>query len=183
MNGATFLSQLNGIITGLGFIREKSLPIRDFHLDSSGADLTTTISTNPGWDKLGTNMTGLAWAAAKVVAAGYNFSLPLDYDKTNDYLRIKIKCKMAGSTNTPTIAVAAYKDSAPTTDLAPAAITALSSTAVWKEINLDSKGLAGGDVIHFNLTPAAHGTDALEVYGIKIEYKSDLVAYDMDDRS
>ena len=183
LRASNLAQSCNQIVTGAGLKREKVLALRDFHLDSDGATLTITLSTNPGWIKAGTNMTVLSWAASKVVVAGFDFTLPADYDKTNDYLKLKLKFKMAGSTDTPTVAVAAYADSAPTTDLAPTALTALSDTATWKEIVLSSNGLEAGDVIHLAITPGTHGTDAIEVYGNPIlEYKSDLVAYDVSVR-
>lgn len=172
------------VVPGHGFYREKILPLRDFHLDADGATLTTTTSTNPGWTKVGTNMTGLAWAASKQVACGYDFAVPDDYDALKDKLIVKLKLKMAGATDTPTVTVAAYSDAASTTDLAPTALTALSATATWKEIDLSDNSIAAGDVIHFNLTPeAAHTTDAIELYGIKLKYKSDLAAHLRTSRS
>jgi hypothetical protein len=182
MNMGTFLKKLNFIVTGNGFLREKILNISNFHLDSTGAPLTTTLTTNPGFDKLGTNMVGLAWAAGKVVAAGIDIPIPMDYDESKDVFKVKLKFKMAGSTDTPTVTVAAYKDDDSTTDLAPTAISALSSTATWKEIDLDGNDLQGGDTVHISLTPGTHGTDAVELYGVKIEYASDIVAFNKSDR-
>jgi len=161
---------------------EKPLPIREFHLQSDGSTLTTTITTNPGFDVFETNLVGLTWAAAKVVAAGYTIQVPHDYDEANDHLIVKVKCLMSGATDTPTIAIEAFVDDDPSTDLAPDAITALSATATWKEIDLSGNSLTAGDIVQLTFTPATHGTDAIEVYGMKMEYKSTLVAYSKSNR-
>ncbi len=178
ITGGTFLYQLNSIITGLGFLREKILPNRDYHLDSDGATLTTTTSTNPGWAKHETNITGLNWAATKVVKAGYDFAVPLDYDNTKDELVIKLKVKGA---DLGTLVMAAYKDDASTTDLAPDAVT-LTAASIWHEFSLSGNNIEGGDVIHFNVVPASNSSNTVELNGTKIEYASDLVAFDQSDR-
>jgi hypothetical protein len=183
MSIANFLRKLKAQNTiGPGIRVERVLPIREFHLQSDGSTLTTTLTTNPGFDVFETNLVGLTWAAAKVVPAGYTIQIPEDYDEDSDSLIVKIKCLMAGASDTPTIAVAAYVDDASTTDLGPDAITALSATATWKEIDLSGNSLTAGDIVQLKFTPAAHGSDAIEVYGMKMEYKSFLTAFSKDNR-
>lgn len=183
LNPGTFLSRLDQIITGNGFKRSIQIPVHDFFLSSSGAPLTTTLTTNPGFDIFETNLVGLAWAAGKVVKGGFIFHVPDDYDKSNDYLKIRIKALMAGSTDTPSIDATVYEDSVPATDLDPTKSGALSASAAWIEIDLSDNGLQAGDVLTINLFPEAHTSDAVEVYAVKMEYASDLVFYDNDDRS
>lgn len=176
---AHILRQLREFIyPGEGFLRVKEIPLQSVHLASDGSLLTTTLTTNPGWDKAGTNMTVLSWAADKVVAAGLTLQVPDDYDETKDHFKLKLKAASAGETDSPAITVAAYKDSAPTVDLAPAATEAAGNEAAWLEVDLSGNSLVAGDVLQLTLTPGAHTTDALNVYAIKVEYRSSLVYND-----
>ena len=182
MNQANFLKQAEGFVTGDGFWRDVPVSIRDFHLEADGATLTTSLGTNPGFDKEGTNLTTLSWQAAKVVEAGLNIDVPGDYDESLDKLSVWLLCKMSGSTNTPTITVEAFKHSAPTTDLAPSAVVALGSTYAWREINLDGNTILANDHIHLTFVPGTHGTDAVHIVAVKIRYRGDLVIFDVDER-
>ncbi len=177
VNAGKHLEQLKQIVPGDGFKVVKPISYREFHLASDGATLTTTISTNPGWDKLGTNMTGLAWAAAKVVAAGITLQIPDDYDEDADSCIFRLKAKMSGSADTPNFGVAAYLDSAPTTDLAPDDTVDLSDTVAWVDVNLSGNSFVAGDIVQLAITPESHGTDAIEIYGQQIEYKSCIVKF------
>lgn len=166
------------VTQGKGFLKNLAVSLYDFNLASSGAPLTTTLSTNPGFDKADTNLTILSWAASKVVAAGLVIQVPDDYDSAKDHLKLKLKAAMGGATDVPTITAAAYSDSAGTTDLAPDATAALSATKAWVEIDLSSNSLSAGATITLALTPAAHTTDAINVYAAKVEYRSTLVYAD-----
>lgn len=165
-----------------GIVVSQDIPLNNWYLASSGAALTTTLATNPGQDKFGTNMTGLAWAAGVVVPAGITFSVPRDYDETSDHLKIRFYAKSAGSTDTPTIDCTAYISDDPTTDLNPTASAALSSTLAWVEIDLSSNGLSYGDSVEIQPFPGTHATDAVEVWHSEFEYKSMIVANDPDER-
>lgn len=166
------------IVQGKGFLKNQPISILDFHLASSGAALTTTLTTNPGQAKTDTNFTTLSWAADKVVAAGLNFVVPDDYDKIKDHLKLKLKAAMSGSTDTPTIDAVLYNDDDATTDLDPTISGALSATLAWIEIDCSDQGLEAGDCVHIQITPGAHSTDAINVYGAKWEYRSTLVYAD-----
>jgi len=183
MNQANFLKKLEGLVTGDGFKRVREIPLQTFFLHSSGAPLTTTLTTNPGFDKFETNLTGLTWAAGKVVKAGLTFVVPDDYDETSDKLKLKLKALSAGSTDTPKLDAEAYIDDTPATDIDPTISAALSSSAAWVEIDFSGNSLAAGDILTIGIFPEAHGTDAVEVYGAKWEYASDLVFYDDTNRS
>ncbi len=185
MNPGTFLSRCGSIITGFGF--KKSIPISlyDFHLESSGAPLDTSLGTNPGFDKKGTSSkhTVLSWQAAKVVAAGIQVQVPDDYDETLDIFILKLKARMDGTDDTTTaFEVAAYKNAA-STDLAPDNTDDLTSTAAWVNVVLSGNSLSAGDNLTIDLNPEAHANDAVEVFAVKIEYRSDLVYFDIDNRS
>ena len=166
------------IVQGKGFLKNSPVSIFDFHLASTGAVLTTTLTTNPGRDKTDTNFTTLSWAADKVITVGLNFIVPDDYDPIKDHLKLKLKAVSAGATNTPTFDAVLYKDDDATTDLDPTISAALSATLAWVEIDCSDQGLEAGDCIHIQVTPSAHSTDAINVYGAKWEYRSTLVYAD-----
>ncbi len=183
LNAGTFLKRTEGIITGFGFKVSKALSLYSFHLESSGAALTTTLGTNPGYDKKGTSSkhTVLSWQAAKVVAAGIQVQVPDDYDKDNDIFILKLKAVMSGSSDTPNFGAAAYKNEA-ATDLAPDDTADLSDTVAWVDVDLSGNSLVAGDNLTIDLTPEAHGSDSIDVFAAKIEYRSDLVYNDPDQR-
>ncbi len=184
-NPGTLLSRFEKMITGFGFKKNIPVSLYDFHLESSGAPLTTTLSTDPGFDKKGTSTkhTVLSWEAAKVVAAGIQLQVPDDYDETLDIFILKLKARMDGGTDTTTaLEAAAYKNTA-STDLAPDNTANLTATAAWVNVVLSGNSLSAGDNLTIDINPEAHGNDAVDVYAVKIEYRSDLVYFDPDDRS
>lgn len=189
-----FLKQLRGTkCGGDGILVERHLSIRDFNLFSDGSTLTTTLTTNAGFAKAETNATVLQWAATKVVAVGFEFYLPFDYDESNDLLELHLKAGMGGSTDTPGLTANIYRKRdglALTADLGPltakvrtgnvVATAALAiATTTLKNTYFDLSGLKnkGGDCFICKITPGAHGTDALNVYGVKVRLRSDIVAY------
>lgn len=179
MNRATFLYNLRDLIVGQGFKKIQPISIREFCLASDGASLTTTLTTNPGFDMKGTSSKSivLSWAASKVVAAGLAVQVPDDYDEAEDHLKLRLKIMSAGATDTPTFSATAYVNGA-ATDLAPSASAAISATLGWIEIDLSSNSISAGDVLTIAITPAAHTTDAIDLFAAKLEYRSDLVFYD-----
>lgn len=182
MNAQNFLKRLHQLITGDGFWREVPVPLRNFHKDDTGATLTTTITANPGFDKDGT-LTTLAWAATKVIKAGVDFQVPGDFDETRDKVSVWVLAKSAGAVDTPTFTIEAFTHRASATDLAPAAVAALSAAYAWREVNLDGKGLLANDAVHLTFVPAGHATDIIHVAAVKVRYRGDLVIYDKDERS
>lgn len=183
-NPATLLSRFEKLITGYGFKKNVPISLYDFHLESSGAPLTTTLGTNPGFDKKGTSSkhTVLSWQAAKVVTAGIQVQVPDDYDETLDIFILKLKAVMSGSSDTPNFGAAAYKNEA-AADLAPDDTADLSDTIAWVNVDLSGNSLAAGDNLTIDLTPEAHGSDSIDIFAAKLEYRSDLVYFDPDDRS
>lgn len=180
------LHQLENAVTdggGDGIIVRNPLPLRDFHLQSSGAALTTTLTTNPGWDKVDTNLTVLSWAAGVVVEAGYHLHIPTDYDQSLDELKIRFRAEMAGSTDTPSLDVKAWKDSARGTDLNPTKSAALSDTDAWVEVDLSGNDLTDDEGLQLAIFPEAHSTDAVHLLAMEMEYRSTIVPCDFADRS
>jgi hypothetical protein len=181
LTGGTFLHQVKQIITGAGFLKSVQIPVMSVHLFSSGAPLTTTISSNPGPDKFGTNITGLSWAADKVVKAGFDIIIPRDYDESQDHCKLVFRAKMAaGDTDTPGLDAVAYHEDATTTDLDPTISADLSTTLADVKIDLSGNSFNAGDQISVGVFPEAHSSEAVQVYGIELEYRSTLVYFDKD---
>lgn len=181
MNSGTFLEQAKSIVTGNGFLRDVQIPFSDCFLASSGAALTTTLSTNPGRDLFDTAILGLSWAAAKVVKAGIAIRIPKDYDQSEDHCKLVFRAKMSGSTDTTTaLDAVAYHEDDGTTDLDPTISADLTASLADVKIDLSGNGFVAGDHITVQPFPEAHGTDAVQVYSISLEYRSSLVYFDKD---
>lgn len=111
----------------------------------------------------------LKWAAASVVEiiAG-SFAYPPDLDDTAA-ITIKILAKMAGATDVPVLAVSFFEGTGDTN--AGGNTAALSATEAVVSVTI-----AAGDVgaapksATLGITPAAHGTDALDIYAVWAEY-------------
>ena len=181
MGPGTFLQHIKDIVTGNGFLKSRQIPLRGVPLFSTGAALTTTLTTNPGPDKFDTNITGLSWAAGKVVKAGIDLAIPMDYDESQDHCKLRFRAKMAGGTDTATaLDAVAYHEDAGTTDLDPTISADLSSTLATVEIDLSGNAFSAGDAVSVGVFPEAHGTDAVQVYSMELEYRSTLVYFDKD---
>lgn len=180
MNESNFLARMEGLITGDGFWRDVPINLREAFLHATGATLTTTTSTNPGFAMVGTNTLVLSWAATKVVKGAIQFQVPGDYDETKDELSVWVK---AYGADLGGITVEAFVASASTTDLAPTAISSLTAGYTWKEINLDGNGLLANDIVTLTFVPGTHGSYAVNIAAMKLRYRGDLVIYDADERS
>lgn len=111
----------------------------------------------------------VVWAAANVDEVQLpTFAYPPDLDDTAA-VTVNILAKMSGATDTPTLTVSYFEGVGDTN--AGAATSALSSTLTQKTVTI-----AAGDVGAYptfasvGITPGAHGTDAVEIYAVWIEY-------------
>lgn len=189
MNPGSFLKNLERIVTGHGF--KKVIPgisIRDIR-DANG-DLLVNGST-PDWAALETSAMGIAIASSQTAIGHITFTVPRDYDQTQDYLRFRLLAQGGGTTDTPSIDASVYRKRAGAAlsgDLDPtiSAVTTISTTAgSWVEINCDSQSLQPGDALTVVFaTGGTRGTsDALNLYALEVVYKSALVYYDNTDRN
>ncbi len=190
---ANFLLRLAGLITygsngngsGLGFIRSAS------HTLKSATGLGLTAGTNPLVAAFETNHIGVQWASGDSTKAMFTFVVPLDYDTTSDYLSIVLEVNSNGNTNAPTFTANVYSKragTALTADLAPAASAAIAKSATATTalaettILVQGKGLKPRDVVTIYLAPGTHATDAVNLYGLEVRYRSTLVAFNSADR-
>ncbi len=187
LNAGTFLKRLEGTVTGFGFKREiAGLGINQLRL-ADGAPLLAN-GGNPSYVSLETYFEGVQLPASQTALGVLAFKIPRDYDKDNDYLRIRFLANSAGDTNTPTIDASMYRKragAALSSDLDPTisgAVNSNTNIADWVEIDADGLGMQAGDAVTFIFASSAHTTDALNVYEIEVIYKSDLVFNEPEER-
>ncbi|KKN20338.1 hypothetical protein LCGC14_0936660 [marine sediment metagenome] len=186
LNGATFLKNLEGVITGNGFKRV----IQGINLNTlrTSGGLILTGSTAPLRASLETNFEGVQSASGTTDFGSLVFNVPRDYDVNNDELKIRFLCNSAGDTNTPTMDAAMFRKRAGvalTSDLDPTISAAMNNNtakAGYIEIDASDLGCKPGDALHFDLTTSAHSTDAANFYGVEVVYRSDLVYFENTER-
>lgn len=193
MNPYQFLRELAGLPTGAspggggdGIRHEIQLnPIADFR---TSAGLVLTAATTPAVVAAETNALVVQAAASSGVLGSFIFSVPKDYDPSKDELTIRIVAQMGGTTDSPTLNTTAYSKrigavlSSSLTTTASAAVP--SSTVKAKELTITLSGnhLLPDDVLTINLTSGAHTTDAINIYGCDMVYRSNIVFTDMATR-
>jgi hypothetical protein len=190
MNMTQFLRRLKGMIVtgGDGLTKSVVIPLTDL---KTSAGLTLTAGTNPLTAALETNAVGVQWAAGNATAALLNFVVPLDFDKGADLLQVAFMVNSAGNTDAPILDATVYRKragAALSADLDPTASSAIpksataATAAAERIITLLGKGLQARDILTILVAPGTHGTDAVNVYGVEVRYKSTLVAYADTDR-
>jgi len=109
----------------------------------------------------------LQWAASNVDPLVYQFCLPPDND-TGQPIYVDFLCKMGGTADTPVLSLDTFFDTGDTK--VEDDTTALGGTAA----HIVTATIAAADVpinaftMSLEVTPGAHGTDTLEVYGIRV---------------
>jgi hypothetical protein len=111
----------------------------------------------------------LRWAAANVDPITRQFLVPRDYDEAGNW-SFKVLAKMGGAADTPVLSLDTFFDLGDTKleDDVPA-ITG-TTLAVYTATIAAADIPASAYTCSIELTPAAHGTDALVVMAIWIEY-------------
>jgi hypothetical protein len=112
--------------------------------------------------------TRLRWAAANVDAVMWQLVSPPDLDDTAD-VTVKFLAGMAGAADTPTLGVAFFEgvgdtDAGGATGALAAAVATVSRTIAAADI------AAAPQTWSIEVTPGAHGTDALYIYAAWVEY-------------
>jgi hypothetical protein len=111
----------------------------------------------------------LAWAATSVIEITNSFVYPPDLDDTAA-VEVHILAAMSNTNDTPTVAVGYFEGVGDTN--AGGNTAAITGTTVAEY----TVSIAHGDVgatpkaASISLTPAAHGTDALYIYGVWVEF-------------
>lgn len=195
MNPYQFLKEIQGIPTGSasgglgggdGFREWVNInPPGDFR---TSAGLTLTAATVPAVANLETNGVGVQVIAGQTASGNFVFSVPKDYDPSRDEFSIRILAETSGTTDTPTFTATAYRKR-PGTALS-SALTVVASGTIPKStahaaeltVDLSGNGLLPNDIVSIGLTTSAHATDAVNIYGCGIVYRSNLVFTDMSAR-
>lgn len=111
----------------------------------------------------------IAWAATSVIEIVNDFVYPPDLDEASN-VEVHILAAMAGADDTPTIAVSFFEGVGDTNAGGnTAAITGTTVTEYSVAITAANVG-ATPKAASIGFVPAAHGTDALYIYGAWIEY-------------
>lgn len=188
INGAMFLKQLDGIKPdGGGF--KRSIDVTEQIKGSAGAALSGT-TTNAGVGAIETNYDGIICDASGTAVLSLKMLVPRDDDEEKDYMAVRFLAQMGGSTNTAiAIDATCFQKKVGTalgSDLDPTisgSINTLAEVAGWVEVVADGQGLVPGSGLYWEFTTTAHTTDAIHIYAVEVEYYSDLVYNDEDDRA
>jgi len=160
-----------------GFVKRIPIPLQTIR-DATGQNLTG--STTPIIE-LSSAAFRIRWAASDSAAVNISIPVPGDYlDKRNDpdksdHFKIILLVAMGGGTDAPTILADGVRHrAAETIDALDAdASAAVSGTPLQEvECDLSRQDIRSNDAVTINLTPGAHTTDALLLYGAWFEYRS-----------
>jgi hypothetical protein len=187
MNAGNMLQEMQGIVTG-AYALKKTIDVTEQIKGTAGAALSGT-TTNVGRGAIETNFDGIVCSASGTAVLSLALAVPRDYDQDLDYCKVKFLAQMGGNTNNDIhIDAALFQKKVATAlsaDLDPVIsghIPTLASKADWVEIDASSLGLVPGSAIYFEFTTSAHTTDAIHIYAVEFEYKTDLVYYNRADR-
>jgi hypothetical protein len=111
----------------------------------------------------------MSWAAASVIPVQWDITYPPDLDDTANVI-VHVLAASAGATNSPVIAVAYFEGLGDTNAGGnTAAVTGTTITDYSVTITAANIG-AYPNAASIELVPAAHGTDALNLYAVWVEY-------------
>lgn len=111
----------------------------------------------------------LAWAATSVVEIANDFVYPPDLDEASN-VEVHILAAMEAANDTPVIAVSYFENVGDSNAGGNTAAITGTSVAEYSVAIAHANVGATPKAASVGLTPAAHGTDALYIYGIWIEY-------------
>lgn len=109
----------------------------------------------------------LQWAASNVDPIAIQFALPPDNDTGQD-MYVEFLCTMSGASDTPVLSLDTFFDKGDTK--VEDDTTAVTGTTA----KIYSATIAAADIpinaftMSLEVTPGAHGTDTLEIYGIRV---------------
>ena len=172
MTNGNYFMQLTVAPPNKGVVVCEPIDLADFRESDGTASTLTALETN-GF--------GIQWAAPNVDVRVLIVRLPESYSASGDKCELRLLAQMGGSTDTPAIDAAVYRKragAALSADLDPTISADLSSAAAYVTIDISGNSCQGGDILVIKLTPEAHGTDAINVYGAELLYSSCLVPYD-----
>ena len=112
----------------------------------------------------------VSWAAGNAAEVQFApFALPPDIDSTA-VLTVKLRASMAGSADTPTIAVSYFEGVGDTNAGGNTGAVTGTTPATYSVAVLAAEVGAAGAAVTIGLIPAAHATDILRLDGAWVEY-------------
>lgn len=183
MNEASYLKDLNGVVSGDRFLKEKELPLHG-HVRASNDYLPLVTSDAPTWVE-----DGIQFDDGET--AFLDFDVPQDYDKGVDACALRLHLMPAADAAHTTdmgvtTAQALYRAGAAVDNTVSDAVaeTATASTgALVRESVLDISGRSyePGDRVRLTLDANNSGTTELILLGIDLIYGSCVRGYNEDD--
>jgi hypothetical protein len=110
----------------------------------------------------------IQWAAAGVIEITNQFVYPLDFDASQPVV-VSLVASMGGATDTPAVAVGVF-DGVGDTNRGGNTAAITGTTVARYTKSYTPAGAAGTGFASISLTPAAHGTDVLNLYGAFVTY-------------
>lgn len=185
MNEANLLKRLSGLITGDGFIREVPIP------------LTACVATGASAAALSSNMLVITFDADNE-SISVPFTVPLDYDESQDKLAVVLTALLTtGDKSAESNIVSLDLDQVfrarpgelkAVTPLDMSALVTSDAQSVddvdveQYVFDLSGLGMKPGDALTIEIDAQETGTAVATVYGAAIRYRSDIVAYDENQR-
>lgn len=118
------------------------------------------------------------WAASNVDAIATQFVLPLDCDLTQD-IKLLFFAQMSGTTNTPVLTIdSCFVGASVGTKVTDA------TSGITDTLDIYVATIAAADIptnhngaisVSVELTPGAHGTDVLDIFGAYVQYTKKLL--------
>ena len=183
MNEGNYLKRLEGLVTGDGFLREKQVPLNG--CIATGAS-TAALSSNTILITLDDNDESITIPVV----------VPLDYDESNDALAVVLTALLTtGDASAGTNIITIDLDQVKRARIGSSAVDDLTSSVTGDAQSIDDVAIAdyvfdlsglslrGGDALSVEIDAQETGTAVAVVYAAKILYRSDIVAFDQDDRS
>lgn len=177
----TWCERMNDNVPVKGNMRRNPIPLSTIR-NSTGLGLSG--ATTPIIE-ISSSALRISWVANDSAAVNLTIPIPADYCEDErdgaDHFKIILLMKMGGATDTPTISgdgVIERKAVAQTALDADASAAVTGTTLAEYEIDLSGQGFKAGDAVTINLTPGAHTTDALYLYGAWLEVREQWVATD-----
>jgi hypothetical protein len=195
MNPYQFLREIAGIPTGsaqggLGGgdgIRHE-IQLSPPAVLRTAAGLVLTAITTPAVVAAETNAIVVQAVASSNVLGSFTLSVPKDYDPAKDELSLRIIAQTSGTTDAPTLNASVFRKRAGV--VLSSALTTVASAAVPNNtakggeviVDISNNVCLPDDVLFVNITSGAHTTDAINIYGCDILYRSNIVLTDMASR-
>lgn len=182
-NEANFLRRVSGLVTGDGFLREKQVSMTACVITGAGAVALSTNAIVLVFDNNDESIT------IPVV-------IPLDYDESKDALAVVLTARLttgdesAGSNTIDLDLDQVIRARPGASDVADLSSDVTSDSQGVDDLLIadyvfDLSGLTHqvGDALSVEIDAQETGTAAATIYAAKILYRSDLAAFNLDDRS